>query len=84
MANSAQAIKRVRQNASKRELNKSQLSEMRTAVKNFKQAVESGDDQAQALYNTAASKLDRAAKRGLISSNKADRDKAKLAQQLQA
>ncbi|EFR31308.1 30S ribosomal protein S20 [Eremococcus coleocola] len=78
MANSAQATKRVRQNTTKRDLNKAQVSEMRTAIKNFKAAVESSADNAQELFNAAASKIDRAAKNGLIHGNKADRDKAKL------
>lgn len=79
MANSAQAIKRVRQTETKTDRNVSQLSRMRTAIKRFKLAVESGEGDQEALFKEAVKHIDRSSSKGLIHANKAARDISKLA-----
>ena len=50
-----------------------QKSEMRTAVKRAKSAIETNADNKSELVNFAIKKVDKAAQRNLIHSNKADR-----------
>lgn len=84
MANSAQATKRVRQNVAKEEVNTAKLSAMRTAVKQFNQAIESGEGDKQALYNHATKLVDRAASKGLVHKNKARNIKVAMTKSLNA
>lgn len=79
MANSKSALKRVRQSATKEQHNTSQVSRMRSFVKEFRQAVEAGSENTQELFAKASKEIDRTASKGLIHGNKASRDKAKLA-----
>ncbi|MBD3948525.1 30S ribosomal protein S20 [Tuanshanicoccus lijuaniae] len=79
MANNPSAIKRIRQTATKTDRNRAHISAMRTAVKKFRSAVESGEGDLQELYKLAAKELDSAATKGLIHKNKAARDKSRLA-----
>jgi small subunit ribosomal protein S20 len=84
MANIASQIKRNRQNEAARARNKATRSAIKTALKRFHAAVDSGDDEAaQAAYNSAASKLDRAARRRVVHPNFAANHKAKMAKRLQ-
>ncbi|CAN5859957.1 30S ribosomal protein S20 [soil metagenome] len=84
MANIASQIKRNRQNETARLRNKATRSTIRTALKKFDDAVVSGDnDAAQAAYASAASKLDRAARRRMVHPNYAANHKAKMARRLQ-
>lgn len=79
MANHASALKRARQDEKKREQNHAQRSEMRTAIKKVKAAVESGEkDNANALLKNAISKLDRAGRKGLLHSRQASRSVSRL------
>lgn len=78
MANSPQAIKRVRQNTTRREQQQSQVSAMRTAIKNAKIAIENGNENAEELVNAAIKAIDKASSKNLIHENKAARDKSKL------
>ncbi|GFZ26935.1 30S ribosomal protein S20 [Lactobacillus corticis] len=73
------AIKRVKTQNERGERNSAQLSKMRTAVKKYKQAAAAGADNASELHVAAVSALDKAAAKGLIHKNKANRDKARLA-----
>ncbi|MDO4912177.1 MAG: 30S ribosomal protein S20 [Lactobacillus sp.] len=73
------AIKRVKTQSVRRERNSAQLSQMRTAVKNFKLAAEAGADNTSDLQVAAMRALDKAASKGLIHKNKAARDKSRLA-----
>ncbi|KRL77975.1 hypothetical protein FC09_GL001124 [Lactobacillus delbrueckii subsp. indicus DSM 15996] len=52
---------------------------MRTAVKKFKAAQAAGADNASELHVAAIRELDKAASKGLIHKNKANRDKNRLA-----
>ncbi len=79
MANSAQAKKRARQAEKRRQLNASQRSEMRTAVKKVLKALNNGDKAlAETAYKAAVPALDKAARKGLIHANKAARAKSRL------
>mgnify|MGYP001665149835 FL=1 len=58
---------------------------MRTAVKKVLRTLESGDKSAlQAVYVSASSALDRAARKGLIHKNKAARLKSRLSAKIKA
>ncbi len=78
MANSAQALKRVRQTATKTDSNISQMSRMRSAVKNFKLAIESGEGDKEALFKEASKQIDRSVNKGLIHANKGARNISSL------
>ena len=73
------AIKRVKTQEAARERNIAQLNAMRTAVKKFKNAVESDSkEDVSKLHLEAVRALDKAASKGLIHKNKAARDKSRL------
>ncbi|MFQ3802074.1 30S ribosomal protein S20 [Staphylococcus equorum] len=78
MPNIKSAIKRVNTNHTAEERNISQKNEMRTAVKRAHTAIESNADNKADLVNFALKKVDKAAQRNLIHSNKADRIKSSL------
>lgn len=73
------SIQRARLNKVQRERNVHQLSAYRTSVKKFRKAVANGADNLDELFAAATSAIDRAASKGLISKNKAARDKSRLA-----
>ncbi|MFO7698120.1 MAG: 30S ribosomal protein S20 [Anaerolineae bacterium] len=79
MANTASAIKRVRQESKRRARNRAVKSRMRTFVKQANEAIEQGDRAlaADAVRN-AISEIDRAASKGVIHSNNASRSKSRL------
>lgn len=58
--------------------NSAMKSAMRTAVKKFEAAVANGDSNAKELLAAAVKHLDKAASRGLIHKNAANRKKARL------
>ena len=76
------AIKRVKTSEKANSRNSSQLSKMRTAVKQFEKAVTDGADNFEELYQAAVSAVDKAASKGLIKANKAARDKSRMAARL--
>lgn len=80
MANHKSAIKRWKQSLKRRDRNRSTRSAARSAVRNLREAVASGQpgDVSTALRD-AYSALDRAAKKGAIHTGKADRTKSRLA-----
>lgn len=83
MANHKSAIKRIRQNEKRRVRNKSVKSNLRTRVRQFEVAVESGDvAAAKAAYLVAESTLDRAASKGVIPRARAARKTGRLAKRL--
>ncbi|MFS0822635.1 30S ribosomal protein S20 [Bacillus sp. 1P02SD] len=83
MPNIKSAIKRVKTNDESRAQNATVKSAMRTAVKNFEALVANNDaENAKAAFLTASSKLDKAARKGLIHKNVADRQKSRLAKKL--
>ncbi len=70
------AIKRVRQNAKRRERNRGQRSKMRTLVNKVLETTDKED--AEKYLKEATSYLDKMASKGIIHQNKAARRKAKL------
>ncbi|MDQ0900272.1 MULTISPECIES: 30S ribosomal protein S20 [unclassified Paenibacillus] len=78
MPNIKSAIKRVKVSEKRRLRNASQKSALRTAVKAFETAVSP-----EALI-IASKKLDKAASKGLIHKNAANRKKSRLAKRLNA
>ena len=80
MANIKSQIKRNRQNEAARERNKSVRSALKTAVRRFNEAAESGDaDKAKTLAADAGKKLDKAASKGVIHKNQAANRKSAIA-----
>lgn len=77
MANHKSALKRIRSNEAKRLRNKYQTKTTRTFVKKLRETKDKGE--AQELFKTVASMLDRLAKKNVIHKNKAANNKSKLA-----
>ena len=85
MANTASARKSARQSEIRRKRNASLSSTMRTAIKNVKKAVSTGDKAAAATALTnSMSKIDRTAAKGVIHRNAAARHKSRLAQAIKS
>lgn len=85
MANSAQARKRARQASAQRDHNMSQRSELRTAVKKVRKAIEAGDKSAaQAVFQSTMSVIDRIADKKIVHKNKAARHKSRLSDAIKA
>ena len=79
MPNTASAKKRLRQNAKRRQHNRTLRSRMRTQIRRVREAVEAGDgEKAQAEFRVAAKRLDQAAAKNLIHKNAAARSKSRL------
>ncbi len=80
MANIKSAEKRVSVSATKRLQNQMIRSQMHTAVKKFNAAISEGDvETAKTLLPATCSKVDIAAKKGVIHKNAANHKKAQLA-----
>ena len=85
MANIKSQIKRNRQNEKRRLRNKSVKSSLKTAIRKFHEAAESGDaDLATTLQREAARKLDKAASKGVIHANQAANRKSAIAKRLES
>jgi len=83
MANIKSQIKRNRQNEKRRLRNRGARSSLRTQVKRFEEAVDSGDlGVAQEEYRKVSAALDKAASSGIIHKNRAATRKARLAKRL--
>lgn len=78
MANSDQAIKRIRQNEKTRARQKGQATSVRTAMAKVVSAVEENADNKVELLQDATKSIDKAASKGLIHKNKAAREKSRL------
>ncbi|GAA2758552.1 30S ribosomal protein S20 [Actinopolymorpha rutila] len=79
MANIKSQIKRIKQNETRRLRNKSTRSSLRTAIRNFSEAAESGDKaKAQDLARAAGRLLDRAASKGVLHKNQAANKKSAI------
>jgi len=77
MANHKSSEKRIRQNSTKRLLNRYYAKTMRNAVKKIRQTTEKAD--AEVMYPKVVSLIDRLAKKNVIHDNKASNLKSKLA-----
>ncbi len=79
MPNTRSAAKRVRQSEKRHLRNQAIKSEIKTLVKKCRLAVEAGQpDEARQLARLAESRLDRAAKKGIVHKNTANRRAARL------
>jgi small subunit ribosomal protein S20 len=81
LPNIKSAIKRVKVNEKKNLRNRMIKSAMRTSVKKFDVAIANGNADAKLLSATSGA-VDRAASKGVIHKNAANRKKARLAKQL--
>ena len=80
MANIKSQIKRNKQNEKARLRNKAVKSELKTAIRKFREAAEAGNvDDAVAAQRHAARKLDVAVSKGVIHKNQAANRKSALA-----
>jgi small subunit ribosomal protein S20 len=83
MPNVKSAVKRMRQNETRKGNNRRRRSEMRTEIKRFRQLVSDKKvDDARAVLKEVYSVIDRTAQHGVIHSNTAARYKSRLAKHL--
>jgi small subunit ribosomal protein S20 len=82
VANIKSQIKRIRTNEKARLRNKSVKSSLKTAVRSFRDAAESGDREATLkALQSASRQLDKAASKGVIHANQAANKKSAMAVQ---
>lgn len=85
MPNSAQAVRRVRKARTANLINKSDRSMMRTSIKKFLVSIANNSvKEATELYRKVQKLLDTLAKKGVIASNTAARQKSRLNSKLKA
>ena len=82
MANIKSQLKRIKTNEKARLRNKSVKSSLKTAVRRFREAADSGDrEQAVVALQHASRQLDKAASKGVIHANQAANRKSAMAKQ---
>jgi small subunit ribosomal protein S20 len=85
MANHFSALKRARQTVKRTETNRSNTSQLRTALRKLRQSLQSGDaKQAKAAFGSTVSMIDKAVKKGVIHKNTAARYKSRLSARVAA
>jgi small subunit ribosomal protein S20 len=85
VANIKSQIKRIKTNEKARLRNKSVKSSLKTAVRKFREAADSGDAAAATTaMQTASRQLDKAASKGVIHANQAANRKSAMAKQAAA
>ncbi len=85
MANIKSAKKRIKVTAAKTMRNKAVKTQLKTEIKKYEAALESGDvAAAQAAYKTAVKKLDQAAAYGIIHKNEVAHKKSQFTKKLNA
>jgi len=83
VANIKSQIKRNKQNEKAHQRNKAVKSELRTHVRKFREAVETGNvEVATEALRTASRKLDKAVSKGVIHKNQAANRKSAIAKKL--
>jgi small subunit ribosomal protein S20 len=83
VANIKSQIKRNKQNEKAHQRNRAVKSELRTHVRKFREAVESGDvEAATSALQVASRKLDKAVSKGVIHKNQAANRKSAIAKKL--
>ncbi len=83
MANIKSQIKRNKQNEKARQRNKAVKSSLKTAVRGFRTAADSGDtDKATEAMRVAYIKLDKAVSKGIIHKNQAANRKSAIAKRV--
>ncbi|KIH98556.1 30S ribosomal protein S20 [Streptomonospora alba] len=84
MANIKSQEKRIRQNEERRVRNQAVRSSLKTAIRKFRVAAQSGNvEQAVVLQRAAARQLDKAASKGVIHKNQAANRKSAIAKRLE-
>jgi small subunit ribosomal protein S20 len=79
VANIKSQIKRIRTNEAARQRNKAAKSSLKTSMRKFREAADSGNaDQATALLRDASRALDKAASKGVIHPNQAANKKSAM------
>ena len=85
MANHKSALKRIRQSERRRKRNQHVRTQMRTMVKRCREAFEAGDaTRAADAFKVAEREIRRAASKGVIPKQRADRSVSRLAKRLNA
>ena len=85
MANIASARKRARQAEKRRQHNAALRSEMRSAIRNVRKAIEAGDKKAaRTVLQSATSVIDSIADKRIIHKNAAARHKSRLSARIKA
>jgi small subunit ribosomal protein S20 len=85
LANHKSALKRIRQSETRRKRNQHVRTQMRTTVKKCREAFASGDaTQAADAFKIAEREIRRAATKGIIPKQRADRSVSRLAKRLNA
>ena len=85
MANIKSQLKRIKTNEVRRQRNLSHRTELKTAVRRFREVAQTGDrGAAEAALRSASRKLDAAVSKGVIHKNQAANRKSKMARQLNA
>ena len=85
MANIKSQLKRIKTNEKARVRNKAVKSEVKTAIRKFREAAEAGEkDQVVTLLQMASRKLDKAASKGVIHANQAANKKSAMAKRANA
>lgn len=85
MANHKSALKRIRQSERRRKRNQHIRTQMRTMVKYCREAFETGDQaKAADAFKVAEREIRRAATKGVIPKQRADRSISRLAKRLNA
>ncbi|HEX2331393.1 MAG TPA: 30S ribosomal protein S20 [Candidatus Angelobacter sp.] len=82
MANHRSALKRARQTETRTSRNRANTSRLRTALRKFRAALQSGD--AKGLFPATVSEIDKAVRKGIIHRNTAARYKSRLQKRLVA
>ena len=83
MANIKSQLKRIKTNRVATERNKAVKSELKTWIRKFREAAESGNaDQAKEALKVASTKLDKAVSKGVIHQNQAANRKSAIAKRL--
>ncbi len=82
MANHKSALKRIRANEKKRLRNRYQVKQLRATVKQLKASKDKSE--AEGLFKTASSQLDKLARKNVIHKNKAANQKSFLSKVVKA
>jgi len=82
MANHKSALKRIRANEKKRLRNRYQVKQLRATVKQLKASKDQSE--AEGLFKTASSQLDKLARKNVIHKNNAANQKSKLSKMVKA
>ena len=85
MANHFSALKRARQTTKRTTRNRSNSSQLRTALRSMRESLEKGDKTAATqTYRQTVSALDKAIQKGVLHENTASRYKSRLGTRLDA